>query len=1599
LHSAAPKRRYFKNNLQKPASIFALLRNYLRNNAIKPAKILFSVLKRGTSFFATLNKKRFMKKISLAFSFILLFLFSPQFIVFTNGQVNNPKPFPTDSYLLSLVNKHLATPVRKTIQPSGDVYLHRDMTAYLHTNIIEAPTVNTSEADHGHDHKDAMLREFLNRPHPDVATMNKYFEEAATEFSVPVILLKADAQVQSNWAQLSESIYGSWGVMGLIENRHVQQISRAASLLNVRPEAIKNDAKTNIRAAAALLAFYQRGKPAAQNLEGWFESVASLTGLWDAAMKNELTLRIFDLVKTGSKSVTLWGEIILIDPVNFQLPKRFTEPDGGRGNVITTESVIDYPNAVANFTTCNFNSRPAGAVIKYYFIHYVATGTYQGAVNWFKDCSSQVSAHYVIRNSDGEVSQVVPEANRAWSQGVTTYNDLGIGVEHEVLATNLAMWDSEPMLVSAANLCVNVCNRRAIPKVRRVTNGDPGIYGHSDVRATDCPNLTAARWTNFLNRLTGVNVAAPTLYSIGNPGSGTTVTATWKANIEPNLAGYRLYYANSDALTGWSLAANETTLTATTTSVTLDASQFVVPPSGNVYYFKLTAVVTDGTNPLVESTAGDIYSRSSNVSGPKVLIVDGFDRSNGSYTGTSHPFVTSYFKSLRNKAQLQISSVADEKIVDGTVLLTNYDIVVWFTGDESGSPLVLSASERTALKNFLDNGGKLLMSGSEIAYNIGRPASANYDLAFFSNYLKAGYVADGAITYTPATGIVGTPFEGLNIPFGITYVEDFPDAVSAVNGSISILNYNVAPNKAGVAYSGLFGAGTNPGAVIYLSFTLETAADTSMTSFMHKALEYFGVAITTTPSANDDAATTQTVAAKRINVLANDYANGVALNAVSLAIVTNPLNGTTTMDNNGNITYVSNVGFTGNDSYQYRVQNVSGAWSNIATVSITVVAAAACNPAAPEVDDMTPKRELRGAWVASVSNIDWPSSRTLTTTQQQAELINMLDTLSKTGINTVYLQVRPESDALYASAIEPWSYWLTNAQGTAPSPLWDPLAFAIAEAHARGMQLHAWLNPYRAKQSTPTLAPTHVAAVHPEWTFVSGTLTMLDPGLPAVRTYLTSVIADIATRYDIDGIHFDDYFYPAGMTTQDNTTFTNNNPTSIATIADWRRNNVNLLIAKVYDTLAVMNAATNRNILFGVSPFGIWKSGTPAGITGGSSYTDQYCDPIAWLQAGKVDYVSPQLYWKITGAQDYNLLSKWWNDQGLLYNRPIYPGLALYKMVDANNWAATEIENQVTLNRDQSHEQVGGQIFYSAKHITTNAKGLKTSLQANQFRYKSFTAPMPGKDAICPNAPLNVRQDGDTLRWDVPAIAADGDLPKNYVVYRFANTAESFTNKHDGKKVFDILPANKIYVPAEFINSYFTVTALDKNNNESEVSIGVVVPVTGLGLQVQLSGNTSMIRWNTITEINSHHFEIERSTDGRNFTYVSTVAAAGNSNGPRNYGLQDFLTAEGIYYYRIKIVDQDGRSSFSEVKSVIYRNANDGILIGPNPFVSVINLSNLRQVSRIDIIDLSGRILQTKKLNNETFTQLKAPGLPAGIYHLKITKSNGEYEVIKLVKM
>ncbi|MCG9791836.1 family 10 glycosylhydrolase [Flavobacterium algicola] len=474
-----------------------------------------------------------------------------------------------------------------------------------------------------------------------------------------------------------------------------------------------------------------------------------------------------------------------------------------------------------------------------------------------------------------------------------------------------------------------------------------------------------------------------------------------------------------------------------------------------------------------------------------------------------------------------------------------------------------------------------------------------------------------------------------------------------------------------------------------------------------------------------------------------------------------------------------------------------------------------------EFDKTHPKQEMRGVFLASVYSLNWPTNRLATPAVQQAELIEILDNLKGNGYNTIFLQVRSECDALYNSAIEPWGYYLTGTQGQAPNPVWDPLEFAIIQAHQRGLDLHAWLNPYRAKTtSTYTPSSNHITITQPTWWFKSSadSQRILNPGLPEVKNYIVSIVEDIATRYDVDGIHYDDYFYPnAGMTTnQDAQTYIDHNPKNISNIGDWRRENVNEMIASTYDAIQTINASLNKNIVFGVSPAGIWKSGTPSGISGSSAYSALYCDAIAWLNSGKIDYLAPQLYWSIGGAQDYIKLSQWWNDQIKATGKQLYVSQGYYKMTDTNNWTGTEIQNQIDQDRVPTMNASFGQIAYNYNSIKSNSKSVNDLINSTQYKYKSFAPPIAGKDDVCPNIPLNVQFVNTTLSWNTPLPAADGDLPQKYVIYAFNNAAEAITNKNDGKKIIDIITGNELIIPQILIDTkYFVVASLDKNNNEA----------------------------------------------------------------------------------------------------------------------------------------------------------------------------------------
>ena len=428
-----------------------------------------------------------------------------------------------------------------------------------------------------------------------------------------------------------------------------------------------------------------------------------------------------------------------------------------------------------------------------------------------------------------------------------------------------------------------------------------------------------------------------------------------------------------------------------------------------------------------------------------------------------------------------------------------------------------------------------------------------------------------------------------------------------------------------------------------------------------------------------------------------------------------------------------------------------------------------------------PKREFRAAWIATVFNIDFPSKATLTPAQQRAEFVNLIAAHQAAGLNAVVVQVRSACDAFYPTALEPWSEYLTGKQGQAPQPLYDPLAFMIAECHGRGMEFHAWFNPYRAIPDVTTAkidSSRHVAALHPEWILPYDKLRVLDPGQAEVRAYVVEVVLDVVRRYDIDGVHFDDYFYPypkAGFSLNDDASF-QKDPRGFSNRADWRRDNVNLLIRQVYDGIR----AAKPWVKFGVSPFGIWQNqsaaqplGSPT--NGTQSYHDVYCDAREWAKQAWVDYLAPQLYWHIGfSAADYAKLAPWWAQNA--FGRNLYIGQAAYRVQTATSaWQQPDqIPNQIRLNRQLPGVQ--GSIFYNTNTLLKNPLGLLDSLDRHFYKNPSLQPLMPWKDAVAPPQPLALTavpgSKGVLLSWKKPATGA-GELDKirQYAVYRFLDNA------------------------------------------------------------------------------------------------------------------------------------------------------------------------------------------------------------------------------------
>ena len=387
-----------------------------------------------------------------------------------------------------------------------------------------------------------------------------------------------------------------------------------------------------------------------------------------------------------------------------------------------------------------------------------------------------------------------------------------------------------------------------------------------------------------------------------------------------------------------------------------------------------------------------------------------------------------------------------------------------------------------------------------------------------------------------------------------------------------------------------------------------------------------------------------------------------------------------------------------------------------------------------------PQYEFRGVWIATVENIDWPSKKGLPSSQQKEEFIRILDMHKRNGMNAVVMQIRPVTDAFYPSQYEPWSEYLTGQQGVPPSPYYDPLAFMIEETHKRGMEFHAWLNPYRAvfNVNKSSISPTHITRLFPKWFVTYGSTKYFDPGVPEAREHVTRVIKDILERYDLDAIHFDDYFYPyriPGKEFPDNVSFVKYG--NGMSRDDWRRSNVDSIIKMLHTTIR----AINPRVKFGISPFGVWRnsnkdvmgSNTTAGQT---NYDDLYADILLWMRNGWIDYVAPQLYWEIGHkVVDYNILLNWWASH--TYGRQLFIGHGIYRAneVRTGSWKTrSEIPEQIKALR--ANPLVQGSLYFSSKTFSSNPNGWSDSLRNNYYRYPALIPPIKWIDSIAPLKPI-----------------------------------------------------------------------------------------------------------------------------------------------------------------------------------------------------------------------------------------------------------------------
>ena len=470
-----------------------------------------------------------------------------------------------------------------------------------------------------------------------------------------------------------------------------------------------------------------------------------------------------------------------------------------------------------------------------------------------------------------------------------------------------------------------------------------------------------------------------------------------------------------------------------------------------------------------------------------------------------------------------------------------------------------------------------------------------------------------------------------------------------------------------------------------------------------------------------------------------------------------------------------------------------------------------------------PKREMRGVWVATVKNLDWPSKSGLTTEEQQREIDKIISHVKELGLNAVFLQIRPEADAFYQSSYEPWSKFLTGEEGRAPKPFYDPLEYWLLKAKQAGIDVHAWINPFRlTSKAGDELSPEHPVSKHPDWIVRYNDKLYLDPGVPGARNYINAIVADIVKRYDIAGIHMDDYFYPYpvnGVEFPDTVSYAEYCDTLIFADRDeWRRDNVNRIVESISGTIKQIKPWVS----FGISPFGVWRnvdadprgSDTRAGIT---NYDMLHADVLTWLKNGWVDYVVPQIYWYMDHpAAGFRELADWWNRSS--YGVPVYAGMSIYKINSAKpEWQnPEEMPDQIRLIRTLNN--FGGSLFFRYAFLKNDLLGLQDSLK---YRYYSSPAITPAVKSSVDIRSLRIKKVRATrkkLKWKIDK--DDAKDVKYFVVYSYP--AGEVFNPNDTQQILTVTGNNFLPITVSKRNRrFYRVSVIDKYGNEGDISKAV----------------------------------------------------------------------------------------------------------------------------------------------------------------------------------